>query len=229
DQKYNFNNQEFWEAIFGESSSQQKGDGCPITDFYKIGEQYHLRVQKRKSSAKNFQIQREAHCLLRVPCRHPHPLHLKFRDIFLEEKGVDPFFTSLTIASACNHIYREKYLLEDTIGLIPHGGYSRAENQSVIGIKWLKYTAETRKIKIRHKLNGGEVKIGPYKVDGIHNREIFELYGCQQGEKKQLAKFFAKAEIPEPLGPQEAFYGGRMNAIKLYHNCEVGKKIKYDV
>ena len=60
---------------------------------------------------------------------------MKFRDIFIKETGVDPFHRPSTIASACNRVYRENYLEEDLIGLIPPGGYRRREKQSVTALK----------------------------------------------------------------------------------------------
>jgi len=93
---------------------------------------------------------------------------------------VDPFLTSLTIASACNRVFRRNFLKSRTIGIVPHGGYNRKENQSVIALKWLKWLAETEKIRIRHKLNGGEVKIGWCKVDGLEEetKMVYEFQGC---------------------------------------------------
>ena len=32
---------------------------------------------------------------------------------------------------------------------------------------------------------------------------------------------------PEPLNPNEAFYGGRKNANCLYYECKEGEKIRY--
>jgi len=103
---------------------------------------------------------------------------LKFRDIFMEETTVDPFEKSLTIASACNIVFRKLFLKRDTIGIIPANGYHPSENQSVIALKWLKWLAKTEKIEIRHKLNGGEVKVCKFKVDGLCGKTIYEFYGC---------------------------------------------------
>lgn len=41
---------------------------------------------------------------------------MKFRDIFMDISAVDPFSTSLTIASACNRVFRRNFLKENTIG-----------------------------------------------------------------------------------------------------------------
>lgn len=98
--------------------------------------------------------------------------------MFVAETGMNPFETSLTIASACNRVFRSNYLEEETIGIVPHGGYSRAEKQSIKAIKWLKWVSHSEKIQIRHARNMGEQKILTYKVDGIHKSTVYEFYGC---------------------------------------------------
>jgi hypothetical protein len=105
---------------------------------------------------------------------------LKFRDIFIAETTVDPFESSLTIASACNRVFRKLFLKPDTIGIIPFNGYQKDENQSAIALKWIKWISHKDSLYIRHKLNGGEVKIGEYKVDGYCEQyfRIYEFHGC---------------------------------------------------
>jgi hypothetical protein len=94
------------------------------------------------------------------------------------QTGIDPFAKAMTIASACNKVFRALYLKPNTIGLIPHGGYNRAEKQSIIAIKWLKWISHTEQIDIRHAKNMGEQKVGQYKVDGIHQQTVYEFNGC---------------------------------------------------
>jgi hypothetical protein len=57
------------------------------------------------------------------------------RDLLLETTGVDPLVEATTVASTCNRIFRRNYLKKDTIGLVPPGGYRRAQRQSVVAIK----------------------------------------------------------------------------------------------
>jgi len=45
-----------------------------------------------------------------------------------------------------------------------------------MAIKWLQWLSEN--LEIRHYLNGGEVKIGPFKLDGLSGNTIYECYGC---------------------------------------------------
>jgi predicted phosphoribosyltransferase len=92
--------------------------------------------------------------------------------------------TTLTLAAACNFVYRRKFLNpadpEMQIGIVPEGGYLRAEKQSVIALKWLKWVVQTERVHILHKLNGGEQQFGPYKVDGYcrSTNTIYEFHGC---------------------------------------------------
>ncbi|XP_064644724.1 uncharacterized protein LOC135498397 [Lineus longissimus] len=43
----------------------------------------------------------------------------------------------------------------------------------------------------------------------------------------ELAAFAKDLNISEPLNPREAFFGGRTNAVKLYHKCNENESIKY--
>ncbi|XP_053573371.1 uncharacterized protein LOC128663189 isoform X1 [Bombina bombina] len=44
---------------------------------------------------------------------------------------------------------------------------------------------------------------------------------------KELQAFIIKNEFPQPLDPRDALYGGRTNAIKLYHKTAPGESIHY--
>ena len=46
----------------------------------------------------------------------------------------------------------------------------------------------------------------------------------EQGE--EMKQFFEEHEIVDPLQPRDAFYGGRTNAAKLFHQCQGNEKIK---
>ena len=45
-------------------------------------------------------------------------------------------------------------------------------------------------------------------------------------EDEEMKQFFDEYEIVDPLQPRDAFYGGRTNATKLFHECQVNEKIK---
>jgi len=96
----------------------------------------------------------------------------------MAETTVDPFERSLTIASACNLVFRKLFLKKNTIGIVPSNNYHPVENQSIMALKWIKWVSKTENIDIRHKLNGGEAKIGSFKVDGLCKNTVYEFHGC---------------------------------------------------
>lgn len=104
---------------------------------------------------------------------------IKFRLTFLEQCGLDPFLEAVTIASACNLAFRRCLLKPDTIGLIPHGGYRLADNQSAKALQWMLWEEDRRNVKIQHAGNSREVKVpGVGKVDGFDGSTIYEFHGC---------------------------------------------------
>ncbi|WAQ94828.1 LOW QUALITY PROTEIN: hypothetical protein MAR_007299 [Mya arenaria] len=114
---------------------------------------------------------------------------LKFRELFQditkkdEVLGIDPFEKCLTIASACNLVFRRNFLEHEIIGIIPTHGYRPEEKQSVLAYKWLGYIAHQKDVYIQHGQNVGEKQIGPYKVDGYYETEerekvVLEMNGC---------------------------------------------------
>ena len=41
-----------------------------------------------------------------------------------------------------------------------------------------------------------------------------------------MRRYFEEYEIVDPLQPREAFYGGRTNAAKLFHECQDDEEIR---
>jgi hypothetical protein len=114
----------------------------------------------------------------------PYKACVNFYQNFKSTFGFNVFEQSLTIAAACNKIFRSNFLRKDSIGVIPLNGYRMRENQSVVALKWL-YTEEVRRgITIEHAGNGREKKVDNYHVDGYykdpftHQEYIFEFLGC---------------------------------------------------
>ena len=66
------------------------------------------------------------------------------------------------------------------IGVVPVGGYRVKDRQSVMALKWLKWIEHSTGVKLQHAGNGGEVRIGNYKVDGYdpETNRVYEYYGC---------------------------------------------------
>src|SRR5882757_6079916 len=97
------------------------------------------------------------------------------------EDDIDPFLETTTIASACQLLFRKKFLKPETIGVMNACGYNFRDNQSHVALVWLKWEEEWRTIRIEHAANGYEVVVGGmYKVDGFHGESntVLEFQGC---------------------------------------------------
>ena len=105
---------------------------------------------------------------------------LVFKKLMEETCNLDPFKHCITIASACNRVFRQEYLEENTIGLIPPQGYQPARKYSIMALQWLAWIHHQTGDHILHGLNGGEQKIDGNYVDGYvpEKRTIYELLGC---------------------------------------------------
>lgn len=214
---------------------------------------------------------------------------LTFRDIIMNLSSsigdtIDPFFSSITIASLCHVIFRTSLIKENQIAFIPETGYNPEKLSSTKAIQWMDYLSTINEIKIIHAGNGTELNVGPYKIDGFcdSNKTFYEFHGCLfhgcprcfTGEtvnpcsNKTMAELYARhekrinfiinfikdvqliqiwecewdemfkndeniriicenSEYQLPLNPRESLFGGRTNAIKLYHKCLNDEKIKY--
>ena len=60
--------------------------------------------------------------------------------------------------------------------------------------------------------------------------EVEQMWGCElrkEMEKdEEMKRYFEEYEIVDPLQPRDAFYGGRTNAAKLFHECQDGEEIR---
>ena len=214
---------------------------------------------------------------------------MEFRSLVKQKTEVDPLLQAMTIASTTSIVYRQNFLPENTIGLIPPGGYKQVDTQSETAFIWLKYVSESENIRIQHARNGGEkvIHIGrrKYHVDGYAEvngeKTVYEFHGCKfhgcprcyknrqlkifnesltmedrfqntlmriQGPERcwiqsdrtvgmqldDLRKkhpgmdlFFNSTRIHQSMDPRMAFFGGRTNATKLYHEFKDGEKGHY--
>ncbi|XP_071477968.1 uncharacterized protein [Diadema antillarum] len=142
------------------------------------------------ASGKVFSMQKEIHeyCvsdvdILRRCC-------LEFRNLFKNvtkyhkfgviDTGVDPFENCITIAAACNLVFRRNFLQIYSIAVIPPRGYDPKDIQSKLALRYLAYVSQSEGVHIQHAKNKGEVWIGPYKVDGFcrENKTVYEFNGC---------------------------------------------------
>lgn len=61
---------------------------------------------------------------------------------------------------------------------------------------------------------------------------VYEMWECEWNQMinnyPQVKQFGDKLDIVTPLNPREAFFGGRTNAIKLYHEVEGDEQIHYN-
>ena len=70
------------------------------------------------------------------------------------------------------------------------------------------------------------------KVNYLKDRgfQVVQKWECELikdlEEDEELKQFFQQYEIIDPLQPRDAFYGGRKNATKLFHECRGNEKIK---
>ena len=95
--------------------------------------------------------------------------------LFIEHGGICPFQKAITIADACNKVWRGKYLPENQIS----SKDSSRRRFSIKAIRWIQSLATEKGINIQHAKNGGEVQIGNYSVDGFHrhSKTVYEFLG----------------------------------------------------
>ncbi len=104
---------------------------------------------------------------------------MEFRELFRDSTGIDPFGKCLTIASACQLVYRTNFLKESTIAIFNSDRQLKMK-QSNMAVKWLSYVSEKEGICIEHVRNGGERRVGRYSLDGYHQESntAYEFQGC---------------------------------------------------
>ncbi|CAK5086087.1 unnamed protein product [Meloidogyne enterolobii] len=87
----------------------------------------------------------------------------------------------MTIASACMNHFRTNHLKENHLALVPEKDYDNVDNQSRLALKFMKWYEEEHGVKIQtaHS-DGGEKKVGNYKLDGWIEEEklVIEVNGC---------------------------------------------------
>ena len=70
-------------------------------------------------------------------------------------------------------------------------------------------------------------KVNYLKQSGF---EVEQKWGCELAkeieEDEEMKQFFEDHELIDPLQPRDAFYGGRTNAAKLFHECQGNEKTK---
>ena len=104
---------------------------------------------------------------------------MEFREMLREITDIDPFEKCLTIASACQEVYRTNFLKKDTIAVFQHDRKLKMK-QSNMAVKWLSCEMERNDIHIQHVRNGGEKRVGKYSLDGYceEYHTAYEFQGC---------------------------------------------------
>ncbi|XP_078576400.1 uncharacterized protein LOC144862027 [Branchiostoma floridae x Branchiostoma japonicum] len=107
---------------------------------------------------------------------------LTFKEIFEQvSTGIDPFENSITIASACNVVFRTLFLKEKTIGIVPVNGSRQRDKQSRDAVEWMNFVAHKEGVQIKHAKNSnGEKRVCGLKVDGFDeaSNTVYEYHGC---------------------------------------------------
>ena len=114
--------------------------------------------------------------VLRLACK-------TFLTLFKAIGNIEVFLESVSIASACNKVFRRNYIKPDTIGIIPRGGYTDGKVQSKQAMMWLAYVQITEGRRLRHGHNGKEYRLRElqrYSVDGYceETKTVYEFMGC---------------------------------------------------
>lgn len=68
------------------------------------------------------------------------------------------------------------------------------------------------------------------KDRGYHIVEVWECDIKRELEHDEdMKRYFDTYDLVDPLEPRDAFFGGRTNATKLFHECKEDEKIRYVV
>ena len=137
--------------------------------------------EQNRHSVFNNKVMLESYCqsdvtVLRLACK-------TFRTLFKATGNIEVFLESVSIASACNKVFRRNFLKPDTIGIIPRCGYTDGRMQSKKALMWLVHEQNTQGLRIRHGRNGKEYRLAElrnYSVDGFceETKTVYEFMGC---------------------------------------------------
>nr|CAD7265455.1 unnamed protein product [Timema shepardi] len=117
-------------------------------------------------------------CVVQTCCKAC--VHIDGNDHHCTDCGGDR--TRIFKAGAAMLVYRRSHLKENTIGIIPNGGYRCADQQSHIAVQWLCWEAHQRGVSILHAGNGREEYVLGRRVDGVvkagDTTTVFQFWGC---------------------------------------------------
>ena len=145
------------------------------SEFLEWYEQKRHEVSDNKRSLESY-CQSDV-TVLRLACK-------TFSTLFRSIGNIEVFLESLSIASACNKMFRKNFLKPDTIGIIPPVRYTDGRMQSRKAMMWLVYEQNSEgNRRIRHGRNGKEYRLPElpnYSVDGFceETGTVYEFMGC---------------------------------------------------
>uniref|UniRef100_A0A914IBH3 DNA-directed DNA polymerase n=1 Tax=Globodera rostochiensis TaxID=31243 RepID=A0A914IBH3_GLORO len=214
----------------------------PFEDYLPGGKKEKDYEKFEKWYNENYETEFELGEQLRIYCENDVEILmaavLKFRKLFLDiTKDMDVIKDSVTIAGIVMKVFRAKFLKERHIPIVPEGGYEKADKQSKIAVRYFEWLAHREGVKVRHALNGGELKFGGYKVDCVvgAQKRIIEFQGCawhgcgkcylpwtecdvkkELKRNREMKKFFEGVPDKGPINPRDAFSGGRTMPFCLF-------------
>jgi hypothetical protein len=103
----------------------------------------------------------------------------------------------------------------------PANGYNPNETTSRKAEKWLKFLAESEGLHIQHAKNGGEKRIGKYKVDGYcgSKKRIYEFQGVFQWEVGAMRSDSVMRGITRYEVKWVGYEATTFEQIKYLYNC----------
>ena len=196
-----------------------KEDFCYNTMKTEEIEKFEQWYEEERKKPFNYREEMEAYVksdtlLLKEVCRH---FRTQFKDF---TNGIDPFQVSCTIASACNYLFRALFLENETIGLIPPGGYRKRFKTSVVETKYLDWLEHTDNIQLERQvlINAGGHN---YRVDGYHRQTntVIEFngqiwHGCPKCLKNRNTKLPGSEKTVE-----DAWQATELKRIHLEESC----------
>nr|CAD2190111.1 unnamed protein product [Meloidogyne enterolobii] len=153
--------------------------------------------------------------------------------------GIDVLRESMTIASACMNHFRTNHLKENHLALVPEKGYDNVDNQSRLALKFMKWYEEEHGVKIQSAhSDGGEKKVGKYKLDGWIEEEQLGIevngcvwHGCERcypEENTVLPNGLTAAKQREKDTRRMEFIKSQGVNLQVFWECEIRSMLEKD-
>ena len=174
----------YFPHFFNRPENQEYIDRYPDPKYYGVSQMsssqrqnFYLWYKEQEGKMFNFRKEMALYCaqdvkILKESC-------MAYRRLMCQETDCDPF-AYVTLASVCCAVYMTRFMPKKTIARVPASGYDRSKYSNE-GYEWVEYLRQFGGIPdIQHAVNGGEVKIGEYFVDGYDqvSKTVYEYYGC---------------------------------------------------